>query len=93
MSAPPTGAGSKVGRKPARNPTCTASIVEGGQDPARVVPLAGSEAIQRRCDEATGEARRLGIFGVPTFVVGREFFRGDDRLEDAVEWLRSGPPR
>jgi hypothetical protein len=35
-------------------------------------------------------ARDLGIFGSPTFVVGRELFWGDDRLEDAIRWYRHG---
>jgi len=38
----------------------------------------------------TGIARELGIFGSPTFVVGRELFWGDDRLEDAISWYRHG---
>ena len=33
-------------------------------------------------------ARRLGIFGAPTFAVGGEIFWGDDRLDDAIEWAR-----
>ena len=35
----------------------------------------------------TEKARALGIFGSPTFVVGDEIFWGDDRLEDAVDFL------
>jgi hypothetical protein len=38
----------------------------------------------------TDLARDLGIFGSPTFVVGRELFWGDDRLEDAIRWYRYG---
>jgi 2-hydroxychromene-2-carboxylate isomerase len=38
---------------------------------------------------ATDEARKLGIFGAPTFVVGKELFWGDDRLEDAIAWYRN----
>lgn len=34
----------------------------------------------------TDEARRLGIFGAPTFMVGDEMFWGNDRLEHALEW-------
>ncbi len=36
----------------------------------------------------TSQTRELSIFGGPYFVVGRELFWGDDRLEDAVNWLR-----
>jgi len=31
---------------------------------------------------------RLGVFGSPTFVVGTEVFWGDDRLDDALLWLK-----
>ncbi len=41
------------------------------------------EALRRQ----TEEAMELGIFGAPSFVVGRELFWGDDRLEEAVEWF------
>lgn len=33
-------------------------------------------------------ARRLGIFGAPTCMVGDEMFWGNDRLEDALDWCR-----
>ena len=39
---------------------------------------------------ATEEARTLGIFGSPTFVVGHELFWGNDRLDDAITWYRRG---
>lgn len=34
----------------------------------------------------TQEALDFGIFGAPSFSVGAEIFRGDDRLEDAIEF-------
>jgi len=36
------------------------------------------------------EARRLNVFGSPTFVVAGEVFWGDDRLEDAIRWAKTG---
>src|SRR6267154_977509 len=38
----------------------------------------------------TDVARELGIFGSPTFTVGRELFWGDDRERNAIDWCRSG---
>jgi 2-hydroxychromene-2-carboxylate isomerase len=35
----------------------------------------------------TEKANGLGIFGAPTFVVDTEIFWGDDRLEEALEWV------
>lgn len=55
-----------------------------------MLALAGSDEIGRAFQAATGEARALGLFGVPTFVTRGELFWGDDRLEDAIAWHRAG---
>ena len=39
---------------------------------------------------ATDEALALGVFGVPTVLIGEELFWGDDRLEEAVAAYASG---
>ncbi|MEQ6248949.1 DsbA family protein [Sulfitobacter sp. HNIBRBA3233] len=57
-----------------------------GQDAASVMEIAKDPETVARLDAETDEARRLGIFGAPTFVVGEELFWGDDRLEDAIEF-------
>jgi len=67
-----------------------ASLGEGGQDPKHCVERAGGDDIAGIYDQATQEARRLGLFGSPTFVVRGELFWGDDRLDDALSWLRHG---
>jgi 2-hydroxychromene-2-carboxylate isomerase len=67
-----------------------ASLLEIGQDPSRVLEAAKTPAIKQDFEEATDEARRLGIFGAPSFVVDGELFWGDDRLEDAINWRRQG---
>jgi len=71
-------------------PNLSDSLREIGEDPRRVIPLAQSEEIAREYDGATEQARRLGIFGAPTFVARGEIFWGDDRLEDAVTWHQRG---
>ena len=63
-----------------------ACLREIGQDPERVIERASSEEIGARYTASTEEARKLGIFGAPTFAVGKELFWGDDRLEDAIAW-------
>ena len=65
------------------NRACLAAI---GQDAERVLKRAASDEIGARYASATDEARKLGIFGAPTFAVGQELFWGDDRLEDAIAW-------
>jgi 2-hydroxychromene-2-carboxylate isomerase len=66
------------------------SLRDIGQDPARVMALASSETIKQALAAETDAARAMGIFGSPSFTVGRELFWGDDRLEDAISWLQAG---
>lgn len=66
----------------------TETVLESlGKDPERVVAQAMSKAVHEQVEAETETARALGIFGSPTFAVGQEIFWGDDRLEDALDWL------
>lgn len=65
-------------------------LQEVGQLPERVVEAAEMEEVKTILDDNTSRARELGIFGSPCFVVGSELFWGDDRLEDAVAWMKTG---
>ncbi|MFI4998472.1 MAG: 2-hydroxychromene-2-carboxylate isomerase [Reyranellales bacterium] len=78
------------GHEPGLEPNLTASLAEVGQDAARCVERAGGDDVIEIYEAATDEARGLGIFGSPTFAVGREIFWGDDRLADALSWYRHG---
>lgn len=71
-------------------PNLSASLREIGQDPGRVIEAARSPAIEDALAVETEKAKHLGVFGAPSFVVDGEVFWGDDRLEDAVSWARSG---
>jgi 2-hydroxychromene-2-carboxylate isomerase len=71
-------------------PNLSLSLREAGQDSERVLDLAASTAIDQAVQAETTEARRLGLFGSPIFVVGRELFWGDDRLEDVIRWYKHG---
>jgi 2-hydroxychromene-2-carboxylate isomerase len=51
---------------------------------ADVIARAASAEGARLMQDATDAARKLGIFGAPTFAVGTEIFWGDDRLEEAI---------
>ena len=57
---------------------------------SEVIEQAQSDAIGRAYRDATQQARNRGIFGAPSFVIDGELFWGDDRLEDALSWLRTG---
>jgi 2-hydroxychromene-2-carboxylate isomerase len=45
--------------------------------------------VKDKLREMTEQARALGIFGAPSFMVGEELFWGDDRLEDAIAFARA----
>lgn len=55
-------------------------------DPEAIVAAAGREEAKEALRAQTAGARRLGIFGAPSFMVEGELFWGDDRLEDALDY-------
>lgn len=83
----------QLGQEAGTDPNLSESLAEIGQDPARIVDLARSDEVENAYLEATDEARTLGIFGSPTFVVDGELFWGDDRMEDAISWSKTGTVR
>lgn len=60
-----------------------------GKDADAVIERANSQDVRDRYAAETDAARKLGIFGSPTFAWGSEIFWGDDRLEDAIDWSRT----
>jgi 2-hydroxychromene-2-carboxylate isomerase len=80
----------QLGQETGSEPNVSASLRDIGQDPERVLVLARSDNAKTALTAETDAARGLGIFGSPTFAVGRELFWGDDRLDDAISWHRLG---
>jgi 2-hydroxychromene-2-carboxylate isomerase len=78
------------GEEAGSEPNLSASIAEAGETPSLVIERAEADPTEQAYLAATHEARRLGIFGSPTFVVDGELFWGDDRLEDAITWRERG---
>jgi 2-hydroxychromene-2-carboxylate isomerase len=78
----------QLGEEPSLPPSLPSALEQIGQDPQRVLALSASESMDSPYKEATDEARRLNVFGSPTFVVNGEVFWGDDRLEDAILWAK-----
>ncbi|WP_201859317.1 2-hydroxychromene-2-carboxylate isomerase [Microvirga soli] len=67
-------------------------LVRLGLDADGILALAGTEANKAALKSQTEEAKSLGIFGAPTFIAeGGEMFWGNDRLEQALDWARTGP--
>jgi 2-hydroxychromene-2-carboxylate isomerase len=79
-----------LGQETGDEPNVSESLRDIGQNPERVLTLANTEMMKAALAAETDTARNLGIFGSPTFVVGRELFWGDDRLNDAISWCHSG---
>ena len=78
----------EAGEPAGEDPNMSASLTQIGQDPERVLSVAQTGQIERALSDATDEAMRLGVFGSPTFVADDEVFWGDDRLEDAIRWVK-----
>ncbi|TGK04929.1 2-hydroxychromene-2-carboxylate isomerase [Leptospira semungkisensis] len=59
-----------------------------GQNAEEVLLLSESTENKELLRKNTEEASKLGIFGAPSFIANGELFWGDDRLEDAIEFLK-----
>lgn len=54
--------------------------------PADILSEANTPENKQTLRHATETAARHGLFGAPSFLVGKELFWGDDRLQDALDW-------
>jgi 2-hydroxychromene-2-carboxylate isomerase len=70
------------------------AIDDAGLDSATLIAAAQSEPVKRKLADNTAAAVERGVFGIPTFFVGKEMFFGKERLgqvEEAVEATKTGP--
>ena len=51
--------------------------------------LSKTKAIEKDYKKNTSLAIKTGVFGSPTFLIGKEIFFGDDRLEDAIIYAKN----
>ncbi len=54
---------------------------------------AQSEPVKQKLADNTAAAVERGVFGIPTFFVGKEMFFGKERLgqvEEAIEAMKAG---
>ena len=56
-----------------------------GEDPEELRQAIQDQDVKDALRGTNDEALALGVFGVPTIVVGERAFWGDDRLEQAAE--------
>ncbi len=64
-------------------------LAELGRDAGAVLERAEAPDAREQLRAQTRSAVEFGVFGAPSFVVGRELFWGHDRLEDALDWWRA----
>jgi 2-hydroxychromene-2-carboxylate isomerase len=73
------------------DPSVLGSILEMLGQPASLLESAEAAGAKSRLRAETERAQALGVFGAPAFVVERELFWGNDRLEAAIAWARRLP--
>lgn len=58
-------------------------------DPAELFQLANDQATKDKLKDVTTQAVERGVFGAPTFFVGKQMFWGQDRIEQLKLALKS----
>ena len=76
------------GKEPAVDPSISEVCKELNIDKDEVISQANSKEIINNYNLNTNSARDNKIFGSPSFVVKKEIFWGDDRMEDAINWYK-----
>jgi len=75
----------ETGRKMDDPEVIRASLLEAGLDADRLLAAAQTPEVKDQLMRNTSEAVDRGVFGSPSFFVGREIFFGKDRLRDVEE--------
>ncbi|MDC3135529.1 DsbA family protein [Candidatus Pelagibacter sp.] len=76
------------GKEPAVDPSIAEVCEKLNLDKDEIVSQANSKEIINNYNINTNSARNNKIFGSPSFVVNKEIFWGDDRMEDAIKWYK-----
>ena len=76
------------GKEPAIAASITEVCRELNINKDEIISQANSKEIINNYNLNTNSARDNKIFGSPSFVVKKEIFWGDDRMEDAINWSK-----
>jgi len=69
------------------------TLAQGGHDAPAVWGAAMDDVNKTALRDQTAQAQKLGIFGAPTWrTPDGELFWGNDRLEDALDWIDAAYP-
>ena len=74
------------GKEPAIEPSISEVCNELKLNKDQIISDALNKEIQVKYEANTNSARENKIFGSPSFIVKKEVFWGDDRMEDAIKW-------
>jgi 2-hydroxychromene-2-carboxylate isomerase len=80
------------GKEPAIDPSISEVCQELKLKKDDIIPEAKTKLIEDTYIANTNSARENKIFGSPSFVVDNEIFWGDDRMEDAIKFLKNDAP-
>ena len=76
------------GKEPATEPNISEIFQELKIDKKKVMEDVVKDEIENQYQLNTNDARDNKIFGSPTFVLNKEIFWGDDRMEDSISWSK-----
>jgi len=76
------------GKEPATEPNITEIFQELKIDQKKVMEDVMKDEIENQYQQNTNNARDNKVFGSPTFIVNKEIFWGDDRMEDSIFWSK-----
>ena len=76
------------GKEPAVDPSISEICKELEINKDEIISQANSKEIIKNYNLNTNLARDKKVFGSPTFIVEKEIFWGDDRMEDAINWSK-----
>ena len=76
------------GKEPATEPNISEIFQELKIDKKKVMEDVVKDEIENQYQLNTNDARDNKIFGSPTFVLNKEIFWGDDRMEDSIFWSK-----
>jgi 2-hydroxychromene-2-carboxylate isomerase len=72
------------------DPEIVADVLsKAGFDPLELLSLAHEQTTKDRLKDVTTQAVERGVFGAPTFFVGKQMFWGQDRIEQVKAALKS----
>ena len=76
------------GKEPAVEPSISEVCKELGLNKDEIIIESKTKEIKDEYFSNTDAARENKIFGSPSFIVDNELFWGDDRMEDAIKWVK-----